>query len=97
MNDTIATDEPINPYEPECVAALMALSKFSELIASASNDEGYRTIVATALRKAMEYGVTVSMDGDASEAEKQNLAQIRTWLASLATQYNAHKERGGVH
>ena len=85
------------PRETECLAALAALSKFSELIASASADEKYQSIIANALQSALQHGVQLSLDGAASENDTENLVQIRTWLASIASHYGSRKAQTGMH
>ena len=89
--------KPQEPRETECLAALAALAKFSELIASASDDEKYNTIIAKILQTSMQHGVAVALDGAASEQDTENLAQIRTWLASIASHYSGQKQHGGLH
>ena len=94
MDDTSKAQDP---RETECIAALLALAKFSELIVSASEDENYQSIVAKALQSALQHGVQASLDGAASEKDTENLVQIRTWLASIATDYGKRKPQGGLH
>ena len=89
--------EQQDPREAECFAALAALSKFSELIASASDDEKYQSIVANALQSALQHGVQLSLDGAASKKDTENLVQIRHWLASIATHYTKRKQQAGLH
>ena len=85
-------------HPAESVAALLALSKFSELLASASDDEKYLAIIASSLQVALQHGVQVSLDGITSENDAENLVRIRTWLASLATGYAENKKQaGGLH
>ena len=91
------TSKQQDPRTTECIAALAALSKFSELIASASEDEKYQSIIAKALQSAMQHGVQLSLDGAASEQDTENLAQIRTWLASIASHYGGQKQHGVQH
>ena len=89
--------EQQDPREAECLASLAALSKFSELMASASQDENYLKIIADSLQAALQHGVQVSLDGVASEKDTENLVQIRTWRASIATDYGKRKQQGGMH
>ena len=85
-----------DPRATECIAALAALSKFSELLASASDDQNYNKVIAKILRAALQHGVQVALDGAVAEKDMENLVQIRTWLASLAGDYGDQKERGNA-
>lgn len=86
-----------DPRTTECIAALSALAKFSELIASASDDEKYQSIIAKALQSAMQHGVQLALDGAANENDTENLAQIRAWLTSIASHYSKRKAQTGMH
>ena len=78
--------------EAECFAALSALAKFSELLASASDDENYNIIVAKILREAMLHGVKAALRGNTSKGDAESVLQIRTHLAFIAAEYAASQQ-----
>ena len=81
----------------ECIASLLALAKFSELIASASEDKKYQSIVANALQSALQHGAQAALDGAASEKDTENLIQIRAWFSTIAEQYVDRQKHDKLH
>ena len=78
--------------EAECIAALSALAKFSELVASASEDENYNLVVAKILREAMLHGVKAALRGNTSKGDAESVLQIRTHLAFIAAEFAASQQ-----
>ena len=56
-----------------------------------------KIIIAKALQTAMQHGVAISLDGAACEKDAENLAQIRTWLTSIASHYGNQKQQAAKH
>ena len=89
--------EQQHPRTTELLAALLALSKFSEIIASVSQEENYQRIAAEYLQRSLQHGVACVLGNSVSESDQENMIQLRTWLTSMATEFGELSDKTKTH